>query len=138
MYQINTAKMFYDYADGQAIVIDQITGMYYGMSSLGSEVLDRIARGCAPDTVLAAVQELADCPADMPERMQQFLSDLVEKEILIPGETAAGGSEAFGPDALIDGFDLTISDFADVQDLILADPIHDVDPEMGWPTLKED
>ena len=30
--------MFYDYADGQAVVINYQTGMYYGMSLLGSAI----------------------------------------------------------------------------------------------------
>ena len=43
--KINDEKMFYDIADGQAIVINYLTGMYYGMSSLGSAVLDLILKG---------------------------------------------------------------------------------------------
>ena len=42
MYKLNEAKMFYDYADGQAVVINYKTGMYYGMGLLASAVLDRI------------------------------------------------------------------------------------------------
>ena len=45
MYKLNEEKMFYDYADGQAVVINYKTGMYYGMGLLASAVLDRIIAG---------------------------------------------------------------------------------------------
>ena len=40
--------------------------------------------------------------------------------------------------AFAEGFDLTLDEFSEVQDLLLADPVHDVDVEEGWPVLKED
>ena len=43
----------------------------------------------------------------------------------------------FGKEALMDGFLLEVSEYAEAQDLILADPIHDVDVDMGWPIMKE-
>ena len=38
----------------------------------------------------------------------------------------------------IDGFTLVLDEFSEVQDLILADPVHDVDVEKGWPVFKEE
>ena len=38
--------------------------------------------------------------------------------------------------ALEDGFELHVDAFAEAADLILADPIHDVDEGMGWPVMK--
>jgi len=33
---------------------------------------------------------------------------------------------------------MTLDEFAEVQDLIMADPVHEVDVEMGWPVLAEE
>ena len=38
--------------------------------------------------------------------------------------------------ALEEGFELHVDAFAEAADLILADPIHDVDEGMGWPVMK--
>ena len=32
---------------------------------------------------------------------------------------------------------LTIESFEDMKDLILSDPIHDADDQIGWPTLRQ-
>ena len=136
MYKLNEEKMFYDMAEGQAIVINFTTGMYYGTSSLGSAVLDALLAGTATADVLKALQALEGCPADMEEKLNAFVKALQEKEIITAGETT-GAACAIDTAALADGFVLTVDEFTEVQDLILADPVHDVDVEQGWPILEE-
>lgn len=138
MYKLNEEKMFFDMADGQAVVINFISGMYYGTSALGSVILERLVRGNAPDKIAAAVKALPGCPEDFDKQLESFLSQLQEKGILISGEAQPGGDEAIDGAALADGFALNLDEFAEVQDLILADPVHDVDVEQGWPVFKED
>lgn len=136
MYKLNDEKMFYDMAEGQAIVINFTTGMYYGTSSLGSAVLDALLAGADTASVLTAVQALPACPADMDAQLNAFIAQLTDMEIIVPGETT-GAAVSIGAEALVDGFKLTVDEFNEVQDLILADPVHDVDVEQGWPILNE-
>ena len=136
MYKLNEEKMFYDMADGQAIVINFTTGMYYGTSSLGSAVLDSLLSGAAAEDVCKAVQALPGCPDDMEAQLDTFIGQLLEKEIIVPGDAACAAC-AIDASALTDGFVLTVDEFAEVQDLILADPVHDVDVEQGWPILND-
>lgn len=135
MYRLNEEKMFYDMAEGQAIVINFTTGMYYGTSSLGSAVLDALLAGAGEEEVLTALQALPGCPQDMDAQLKAFLLRLQEMEILLPAEGTGSGC-AIAPEALQDGFLLTVEEFTEVQDLILADPVHDVDVEQGWPILE--
>ena len=78
MYKLNEEKMFYDYADGQAVVINYQTGMYYGMSLLGSAILDRIVAGKDVGEIIKAVKALPQCPSDIAERVQGFVKELLE------------------------------------------------------------
>ena len=137
MYKLNEEKMFFDIADGQAVVINFVTGMYYGTSMLGSAVLERLVKGGAPEKIAVAVKAMPGCPEDIDGRMEAFVAQLLEKEVLIPGETVLGGDEPIDEKAVSEGFELTLDEFAEVQDLILADPVHDVDVEQGWPIFKE-
>lgn len=138
MYKLNEEKMFYDMAEGQAIVINFTTGMYYGTSSLGSVVLDALVAGASKESVLAAVQALPNCPEDMAAQMDAFIAQLMEKEVIVAVDGEGGAAPAVDTAALQDGFALTVDEFAEVQDLILADPVHEVDVEMGWPILAEE
>ena len=136
MYRLNEEKMFYDFADGQAVVINFVTGMYYGTDLLGSAILNRITAGCAVEEIIKAVKMLPGCPADMEDRIHSFIRKLEEKEIIVSGPTSPGGSEPMGTETASDGFDLKLEMFAEMSDLLLADPVHDVDIAAGWPFIK--
>lgn len=138
MYKLNEEKMFFDIADGQAVVINFVSGMYYGTTALGSVILERLVKGCAPEEIAGAVKALPGCPEDFDAQLNAFIAELRDKEILLDGETHPGGGEGIGDMALVDGFGLTLDEFSEVQDLILADPVHDVDVEQGWPIFKEE
>lgn len=137
MYQLNSEKMFFDMADGQAVVINFLTGIYYGSTALGSVILERLVNGNDPQKIAEAVKSLPGSPDDFDSQLDAFISKLKDNEILIAGQTAPGGDEPIDEIALADGFDLKLDEFSEVQDLILADPVHDVDVEKGWPVFKE-
>lgn len=137
MYKLNEEKMFYDMAEGQAIIINFTTGMYYGTSSLGSAVLDSLLAGASVEAALTAVKALPNCPADIDAQMEVFINALLEKEVIVATEDAGTDCAAFDASALTDGFVLTVDEFTEVQDLIMADPVHDIDVEQGWPILGE-
>ena len=137
MYKLNEEKMFFDVADGQAVVINFTTGMYYGTSTLGSAILASLIDGASEASVLNALKAAQGCPEDIEDQLNGFIKALTEKEILLPadGEGAAAEIEEA---AFAEGFDFSLDEFAEVQDLLLADPVHEVDVEQGWPILKEE
>ena len=137
MYKINDAKMFFDMADGQAVVINFTNGMYYGTSTLGSAVLSNLVNGVAPEKIAEAVRAHAGCPAGFDAAFAAFLDELTGKEILVSGPAADAAAE-IPESAFADGFELTLDEFAEVQDLLLADPVHDVDVDQGWPVLGDE
>lgn len=138
MYKLNEEKMFYDMAEGQAIVINFTTGMYYGTSSLGSVVLDALIAGCSAESLLAAIESLPGCSGNMAAELDAFIAKLLEKEVIVAIEGEGAAAPVIDASVLQDGFALTVDEFAEVQDLILADPVHEVDVEMGWPILAEE
>lgn len=136
MYRINEKKMFFDVADGLAVVINTTTGMYYGTGLLGTAILSALADGITPSKILAKIRENAGCPDDFEKRLDSFINELVSKEILIPAEDS-NEEPVFEKGVYEEGFDLTLDEYAEVQDLLQADPIHDVSEEMGWPVLGD-
>lgn len=137
MYKLNDEKMFYDMAEGQAIVINFTSGMYYGTSSLGSAVLDALLAGASVEATLAAIKALPGCPADMDAQLNAFVEALLAKEVIVAIDGDGNDTATIDAASLSDGFVLTVDEFTEVQDLIMADPVHDVDVEQGWPILSE-
>lgn len=138
MYKLNEEKMFFDISENQAVVIDFMLGTYYGTTTLGSVVLERLIKGNAPEDILKAIKALDKCPEDIDEKLEKFISQLKEEEMIIASETTKGGDEPFAEEVVSEGFALVLDIFSELRDLILADPVHDVKTGQGWPVLKED
>lgn len=130
-FRFNEEKMFMDITDGTAVVINGETGIYYGINAFGTSVFEALCGGMDTDAVIASVKALAGAPADMGSRVNDFISQLVGFELLVKGE--AGADVEFDADAAADDeFVLDVMAFDDAQEMLLADPIHEVKEEIGW------
>jgi hypothetical protein len=153
MYQINKKKMFCDIADNFAIVINSETGIYYGINSFGTSVFEHLLKGAAPADILAELHTLDGVPSDMEQRLTDFVEELKNNEIIIDGTTTKNKiitskvesiapikpEIAINPElAEADEFILDVTEYSDAQELLLADPIHDVEEELGWQPVLQD
>lgn len=136
-YTLNEAKMVMDIADGIAIVINSDTGIYYGLNAFGTMVLEALARGADPDQILKKISSLAGAPADCADRLTDFINQLKQEELLIPGP--AGQTEIQLDEKVIadEQFELSLKSYNDAQEMLLADPIHEVKEAMGWTPEKD-
>ncbi len=136
-YILNEEKMFSDIADGVAIVINSETGIYYGMNGFGTAVFEQLLNGADTEAVLAALMALPGAPADMETRFAAFLDKMLACGILIAGETADGDVNLSESVADADAFELAVEEFDDAQEMLLADPIHEVKEDQGWQADKD-
>ena len=136
-YRVEASRFYYDYADGMAIVIDSATGTYYGMNVLGSAVFDQLAKGAAPEAVLGQLSQLPGSPSQIEQTFANFFSQVRDFGLLISEEKEGKSARPFEEKDAADGFVLEVKEFAEIQELLLADPIHDVHSDFGWPFLKK-
>ena len=131
-YALNEAKIYADITDGIAILINSETGIYYGMNSFASDVYKNLVEGASTDDILAAAATLPGIPANFADTLNVFIAQLVEKGILL--EAGEGSSKATldAAAAKESDFVLEFNEFNDAQELLLADPIHEVKEEEGW------
>lgn len=136
-YALNEDKMFSDIADGIAIVINSETGIYYGMNGFGTMVYEQILKGGPVEDITAALKTMPDAPEDMEKRMADFVKTLVDFGILLPAEAKETELELDQVVAQADEFELQAQEFSDAQELLLADPIHEVKTDTGWEPDKD-
>ena len=136
-YVLNEAKMFADITDGIAIVINSETGIYYGMNGFGTAVFQALIQGASEEDVLTAVKALAGAPADMENRLNAFIATLKDKGLIISGNGSNAAVSLDGAIAKADNFELSVKEYNDAQEMLLADPIHEVKEETGWTPEKE-
>jgi len=122
MYQVNAPRVVHETLDGETVIIDTVTGLYYTAAGNAALLWQALAAGADPATLAAGFDTSA---------IEAFRDDLVASELIVP---RAGGSVAMALpqlDAALPPPALTRH--ADLQELIELDPIHEVDTAQGWP-----
>jgi hypothetical protein len=131
-YKILDQKVAHEVIDGEAIVIHFDTGNYYSLNGVAGQIWQWIAGGASREEILEAFEPLT---AEQIGSFDTFAEGLVSEELI---EKEAGGGES-RLEAPLPKTAFEVPEFAkynDMQNLLLADPIHDVD-EKGWPNLPD-
>ncbi len=136
-YRIDELQFFYDYSDGLAIIINSTTGVYYGINTFGSAIFNQLVKGVSPASVLKELRHLSGCPLEIEDIFVNFITRLQNFGLLIPETTVEGNKmmQSFDQSIATEGFVFEVEEFAEIQEILLADPIHDVNNDHGWPIL---
>jgi len=138
-YQLNSPAVVSEVIDGEAVIMHLKSGKYFSAASSGGLIWACIEHAQPiSHTIELFVAQYAATADQAKVAVEGFIADLLTHELIRPvdgGEPVAlvsladiGGSStkhAFLAPAL--------NVYSDMQDLLLLDPIHDVD-EVGWPT----
>lgn len=136
MYRLNDEKAYLDKVDGNLVVILTETFVYYTFNTLAGAVLEDIIAGADVKDVKAALSERYDASA-VDREVDRMIRELLSAGMLVQtdGTTAPGRDLTVGS-INAEKFELVIDHYDDVAEYFAADPIHEVDPEMGWPHRK--
>lgn len=132
-WSINRESVSSDFVDGEVVAIQLATGIYYslrGPAALLWQALDKASDAAGLSRALAAQFEVAVEQAG--KDVEAFLQQLQTEQLIVAVETAAGSTPADAAAARQPYTALQLERYADLQDLLLLDPIHEVG-EQGWP-----
>jgi len=130
--------------DGEAIIIDLLSGNYYTLGDVGAEIWDSIQDGVPIGNIVARLATKYEAEYEAIRRSVMRLLDELTAEALIASDgvaatdkmhaarfsrTSPGGKPPF--------VDPVLHKYTDMQELLLVDPIHEVDAS-GWPKLPDD
>jgi Coenzyme PQQ synthesis protein D (PqqD) len=139
---VNSPQVIHESIDGEVIIIDLGTGTYYSAKGSAAEVWEAIDRfpGVSEESVAAAVATAYELPAEaVAGDVHAFVFELLSEGIVVLADAHAGD----GATASIDRDGTSSGPFAapklekytDMQDLVLIDPVHEVDAT-GWPERR--
>ncbi len=135
-YKLNEEKMFADVTDGIAIIINSETGIYYGLNALGSAVYENLVNGASVEDILTALKSMNGAPADIESKLSEFIKTMVNYELILE-DSESSSPVNIDASAVEEGFEFTCAEYNDAQELLLADPIHEVKEETGWTPEKD-
>lgn len=139
--RVNAPRIVHETVDGEVIIIDLATGVYYSLPGTASEIWQAITVGGSRDEIIARVAgRYGQEPASIRGTVDDFLDHLLEEDLVALGETAApiaapidkANNRPVAPFA-----EPVVEKYTDMAELILLDPVHDVSA-LGWPDAPGD
>jgi hypothetical protein len=137
-FRVNTPTVTHETIDGEAVIINLDSGNYYSLVEAGSLIWALVDRGASASEVQEVLQQNYQGDAtDIDRGVQELLAQLQQESLIVPVDGPAAADLA-GILPSTNGHEKpsfnapSLNKFSDMQELLLLDPIHDVD-EAGWP-----
>lgn len=128
----DTGRFPNDTIDGETVLIDSEKGHLFLFTGIGPQIWQRLATGISTDALVEELTARYGQPAAAPSR--SFLEALDQAGMLRkdPVPSAAPGSQTqiSWPPTLTAP---ALERYDQIADIISMDPIHEVDPNKGWP-----
>ena len=138
-FRVNTPTVTHEIIDGEAVIINLDSGNYYSLVDAGSFIWGLVERGASASEIQNLVLKIYHGDGTEIDRsVQELLAQLQLENLIVPVDAADEALDlsqvtpannnhdkaAFNPPVL--------HRYSDMQELLLLDPIHDVD-DTGWP-----
>ena len=131
-YEVNKPEVVDESVDGEVLIVHLGTGNYYSARGSGEAIWQMFAGGATVGEVVGAINGGAPA-SEASAAVERFLGTLQEEELLRPRSAEAPPVAEAQPLAAFS--EPLLEKYTDMQELLLLDPIHDVD-EAGWPNVK--
>jgi Coenzyme PQQ synthesis protein D (PqqD) len=140
-YRVNSPQVINETIDGEAIMINLATGSYYSLDRVGGDVWSLLEASLPVDEIVAELGRRYEATEDdIRQGVGDLLQQLSGEELVVPCDDAEP-VRTVSPEPTASERPLfrapRLEKFTDMQDLILLDPVHQVDSR-GWPHLPDE
>lgn len=142
IYKVSSNAVFESF-DDEVIVINMVSGSYFALDEVALGIWTLLQEQNSLQRIIEKTkQQYQGDSATIEEAIKELVGELEQEGLLIRSDEESAEEDVSG--APIADSDVTtrpvfqkpsVSKFTDMEDLLLLDPIHEVD-EMGWPHAK--
>ena len=145
-FRINSPKVIHETIDGETVIVNLDSGNYYSLDAIGAEIWEYIVRNVSIPSIIEIIASgYTGEQEEIQKTVHQFIDEMQRENLIavnesqefldvseadVSPEKGANQSKEYGvfiPPML--------NKYSDMQDLLLLDPIHEVD-DTGWPNIK--
>jgi Coenzyme PQQ synthesis protein D (PqqD) len=136
-YRVNSPHVISETVGGETIIVNLASGHYFNLQGTAVEVWQGLERGDSAETIVLELEQRFEAGAgEIDAAVNKLLDDFVAAELIVADGNGTGSSAATrAPLHVGDRVPFvhpSFTTFTDMQDIILLDPVHEVDTR-GWP-----
>jgi hypothetical protein len=142
-FRINGPRIIHETIEEEVVIINLDNGNYYSLDKVGAYIWAFVESGATVGEIAEAITYRCEGGRAVIENAVNQLIAELQQEDLVVLDTAKEHESIMAqvetdPETEKLSFEAPIlHKYTDMQDLLLLDPIHEVD-EAGWPTVKPD
>jgi Coenzyme PQQ synthesis protein D (PqqD) len=140
VFRVNSPQVVSETIDGEVVIVNLDKGIYYSLLKTGADVWSRLERQLDRHELVREVAQSYDGSVEEIEiAIDEFIAKLLAEKLIVVDSQARVANSANSPEIQTDKprFEKPLLEkFTDMEDLLLLDPIHEVDVAAGWPTAK--
>ncbi len=145
-FKINAPGVVFENYEDEIVLINLDNGNYYSMANEAAEIFGLIEKGLTQNEIIREIRQKYEGNIEnIQDEVNQFIAGLQEEGLIVSMEKmiddnsrkndAETQPKLASPKPVF--AEPVLNRYSDMQDLILLDPVHEVD-ESGWPNLKQD
>ena len=135
-FRVNSPRVMHETIEGEVIVIDLTTGSYYSLREVSAEIWREIESGADEARIGAALELRYEGPREeILAGVGRLLDELAAEGLIEPTDASGDVAPPAAPPSTNGSIPFqapVLEKHSDMQDLILLDPVHEVDAR-GWP-----
>ena len=141
----NKPNVIHEVIDGEAVIVNLKNGTYYSIDKVGAELWDYIDKGFSVPTIIERLQaRYVGSPESISQSVEKLITQFQSENLIVPkngGHAEDAATNGMEQKASGNGEETEeklpfeepkLEKYSDMEDLLLLDPIHDVEEE-GWP-----
>jgi hypothetical protein len=134
-FRVNTPHVIAESVDGEVLIVNLLTGAYYSSAGVGDAAWAMFANGADLHAVAARIAGHFGLHEEaVAADIAAWLADLITEGLLVEDDGQPRDTPA-APAMPADYAPPAISKYTDMEDLLLLDPVHEVD-DVGWPAAR--
>lgn len=112
--------------DGEAVLINLATGMYYSMADSATAVWSMVEQGCSVDYIASRLSDHYDVPLEQAKRdVERIIEELENEDLAVVSDSGSNPDQPSVPHGLaapLEYFAPKLEKFSDMAEMFALDP----------------
>ena len=134
---VNKPRVIAQLLDGEVIIINFNTCFYYSLTRSAADIWIILEKNASLAEIVEGVAKSYEgSRSKIEEAVQKFVAQLEDQGLIIQSDEAVNcGFESVSVNKKGEFTDPLMQKYSDMQEMLLIDPVHEVD-DSGWPNVK--
>jgi len=140
IYEVCAPDVVAEDFGGEIVVLNLANGKYFSLLGVSADIWRDLAQGYRPRDIFGHAKEAGP---EVEAAVNALIADMIREGLIrsVPDNADGSTPSAQSASTAVSLAACTgvpgLEAFDDMAELILADPIHDVEEDMGWPVKRD-